>query len=315
MDDADSMSLPSIYVKFIVYISDINYIDMMKITLRQIEVFVFIAKLQTMTAAADALALTQSACSMALSNLEAQLGTALFDRRGKSLLLNDQGRAMLTKAESILAQVTELEISAIKGEISGDLVIGASSTIGNYLLPSLIGRFMKQHSKTRVSLSVSNTETVIEDLLNFKVDIALIEGRCTHPDVELIPWMTDELIIIAPPNHPLATQKSINLKALQTEKWIFRELGSGTRDILDDFLQGSVNPFMTLGNTEAIKQAVIAGLGISCVSRLAVANELSAKQLVQLPLKHITMTRSLTFALHREKYRTRALSQFMTTLA
>lgn len=283
----------------------------MKITLRQIEVFVSIAKLQTTTAAATALALSQSACSMALSKLEVQLGFPLFDRHGKNLLMNGQGRALISKAENILAQVSELEMSAIKGEISGDLIIGASSTIGNYLLPGLIGHFMNQNTKTRVSLSVSNTEKVIEDLLNFKVDIGLIEGRCTHPDVELIPWMADELIIIAPPNHYLATQKIIDFKTLKAEKWIFREHGSGTRDMLDDFLQGSVNPFMTLGNTEAIKQAVIAGLGISCVSRLTVTNELSTKQLVQLRLKNMTMTRSLTIALHREKYRTRALSQFI----
>lgn len=289
----------------------------MKITLRQIQVFVSIAKLENMTIASEALALSQSACSMALSNLEAQLNTALFDRHGKKLILNDQGRALLTKAEHILSQVNELEMSVMhssKEDIRGNLVLGASSTIGNYLLPTLIGDFITKNKNTKISLSVSNTEKIIDDILNFKIDMGLIEGHCYHPDIEVIPWQRDELIIIAPSKHKLAHKKNISLKEIKNENWIFRETGSGTREVTDKLLEGNIKPFLELGNTEAIKQAVISGLGISCVSKLTVLNALMTKQLVQLDIKNINLVRMLAFVIHREKYQTQALKCFMNLL-
>lgn len=290
----------------------------MKITLRQIEVFVSIAKLQNMTTASHALALSQSACSMALSNLEMQLRTPLFDRHGKKLLLNDQGKALLSKAEHILSLVTEFEASAASpndDHLKGHLTIGASSTIGNYLLPPIIGQFILDYTNIKVSLSVSNTAQIIDDILNFNIDAGFIEGHCHHPDIDIIPWYMDELIIIAPTNHPFTLKQNINLDDLKQEPWIFRESGSGTRDVTDRFLQGKVKPFLILGDTEAIKQAVIAGFGIGCVSKITALDALSANKLIQLNINHANLERTLSVVIHREKYRTRALKHFLGALS
>lgn len=284
----------------------------MKITLRQLEVFVSIAKLQNMTTASSALALSQSACSMALSNLEMQLKTPLFDRHGKKLLLNDQGKALLSKAEHILSLAHEFETNASP---QGNLNIGASSTVGNYLLPQIIGEFISQHSNTKISLTVSNTEKITDDILNFKIDAGFIEGQCYHPEIEVIPWQVDELIIIASTKHKLALKQSISLEDLKHENWIFREPGSGTREVTDHFLQGNVKPFLILGDTEAIKQAVMAGFGISCVSKITALEALKANKLIQLNIKNLNLKRTLSVLIHREKYRTPTLKRFLSALS
>lgn len=306
-----------IFVKLIVFILFINYIDIMKITFRQLEVFVFIAKLQNMSAAAQTLALSQSACSMALTNLESQLNTPLFDRLGKKLLLNAEGKAMLVKADNILAQVKTLETSFLSEDnhaLIGNINIGASSTIGNYILPTKIARFTLQHPNVNITLSIANTENIINNINQYNIDIGLIEGPCYHPDIKIIPWKQDELIIVASPDHPLAKKHNISLADIKNEKWIFREIGSGTRELTDQRLQGNVKPFLTLGNTEAIKQAVIAGFGISCVSKISVSDAIKEKKLVQLDLAKPNLNRALSLIIHRDKYQTIVLKKMIDAL-
>jgi len=286
----------------------------MRITLKQIEVFVAVAKLGSISQAAVTLFLSQPACSMALATLEAQLGGELFDRHGKKLLLNERGKTIFAKAANIITQVNELQdllLGKKTFSLSGHLYIGASSTIGNYILPEMIGDFVEKYPQTKITLQIGNTEQVIQQLLKFNIDVGMIEGNCTADAIEVIPWKKDELIIIAAPKHPLSKLKKISRDDFKEARWILREPGSGTRERFLAAFGEPISPFLELGHTEAIKKAVQSGLGISCVSRTAVAESLKNKQLVELKTPFIKLTRDFYIVLHKEKHKTATLKAFI----
>ncbi len=286
----------------------------MKITIKQIEIFIAVAKQENMSHAATKLFISQSACSMALATLENQLNGALFDRLGKRLILNERGRVFLNKAVNIIDQVEELQnlmIAKTARELSGYLKIGASSTIGNYLLPKIIGDFIDRHPNTKISLNVANTEQIISQLLQFEIDIGMIEGHCFAEEIVVMPWKKDQLIIIAAPTHPLSKKKKISLDDLHSCKWILREAGSGTRERFEKSIGGTINPFLELGHTEAIKQAVRLGLGISCLSRETVTDALKRKELIELKVPSLKLTRDFYIIVHKEKYQTEILQAFV----
>ena len=288
----------------------------MAVTLRQLEVFVAIARHGNVTRAASEVFLSQSAASMALSEMEKQLGGNLFDRQGKRLLVNERGRALLPRAQEVLARVQEIgELFGKEGgRLAGVLKIGASSTIGNYLIPRIFGDFVHAHPETRLSLDVGNTERVVGEVKRFHVDLGFIEGFCHDQAIETIPWQKDELVVFASPHHPLARQKEIGPADLAAVNWILRERGSGTREVFETAIAGKLgdlNLFLELGHTEAIKEAVEAGLGISCLSRLAIARALQLGVLVRLPTPFLGLERRFSILLHKEKYRTEVLRAFL----
>ncbi len=289
---------------------------MLRITFRQIEVFIAVAKTENMTHAAEALYLTQSACSMALSTMENQLGGVLFDRHGKKLILNERGRTLFPKAVNIISQINELQ-DLMTGKkaalLAGHLIVGASTTIGNYLLPKIIGNFVTARPQTRITLRIANTDQIIQQLLKFDIDVGMIEGGCYADEVAVLPWMKDELIIIAAPQHRLAKKRKITPEDLHNARWILREPGSGTREKFEEAMSGKVNPFLELGHTEAIKQAVLEGVGISCLSKTTVAEALKNHQLVELKTPFLKLTRDFFIILHKEKYKTAVLAEFMNT--
>ncbi|MCP5178241.1 MAG: LysR family transcriptional regulator, partial [Moraxellaceae bacterium] len=248
----------------------------MRITLKQLAVFVAVAKHGTVTRAAAELNLTQSAASMALSDFEGQLDCLLFDRIGKRLQLNDLGRKLLPHAINTVAHANELEsIARGHGDKVGSLKIGASLTIGNYLMPSLIANFMNEHPQCQLSLDIANTSQIIQSLEQFELDIGFIEGFCHTPNLEAIPWQCDELVVFCAPNHPLAQRQSVrSLKEsdFYDAQWILRESGSGTREVFDNAVIGrlpQLHILLELGHTEAIQRVVASGLGIGCASRLS----------------------------------------------
>lgn len=299
----------------IVFILIINYIDNVKITFKQLEIFVAIAKTENMTVAAEKLHLSQSACSMALSTLENQLEGSLFDRHGKKLILNERGKILFSKASNIITQIEECQHLLLdkNGRITlaGQLIIGASTTIGNYVLPKLIGHFVKKYSEAKVKLRVSDTNRVIEELLKFNIDIGIIEGVCYSDEINIIPWKSDELIIIASPSHPLNKLKKVSHQDLITSKWILREPGSGTRTKFEEALGKKLIPIFELDHTEAIKQAVMDDLGLSCLSKITVADSLKKKELVELKAPFLNLKRDFYILLHKEKYKTKLLEEFI----
>lgn len=289
----------------------------MKITFKHVEVFVEIAKTGNMTQAANALHLTQSACSMALSAFEDRLGGAVFDRRGKKLVLNERGREVLPEAVNILLQIAELQDLLPQmqtGLLTGRLTVGASTTVGSYLLPKIIANFATVNPKAKVTTAIANTQAIIEKLLKFEIDIGIVEGHCYEDEFEIIPWRKDQLVFIAAADHVLAKQKKITVDDLQQAQWILRELGSGTREIFEEAMQGKANLFLEFNQTEAIKQAVLAGFGISCISKIAVADLLATGQLVELKTSGLELTRDFYILLRKGRHKTKVLEHFIAAL-
>jgi len=289
----------------------------MSITLRQLEVFVAIAREGNVTRAAEKLRLSQSAVSMALAELERQLGEKLFDRRGKRLAMNDQGRALFPRAADVLSRAGEIDALFCGPEhrLAGRLRVGASSTIGNYLMPRILGDFTASHPEAQLSLEVGNTEQIVQGLLRFTIDIGLIEGFCHQPDIETLPWRQDHLAIHAGAGHPLVRKERLTLPDLMQARWILREQGSGTREVFENALAGKmegIRVFLELGNTEAIKEAVEAGMGISCLSLLATRRARQSGALVALRTPFLDLRRTFYLLLHREKYRSQLLQRFIS---
>ncbi len=284
----------------------------MHITLRQLEVFAEVLKSGSTTQASVVLSLSQSAVSAALADIEGQLGVQLFDRVGKRLVINEHGRLLYPKALALLEQAGEIE--RLFNQDNGSLRIGASSTIGNYMLPGMIADYRLDFPHTPLELNVGNTNDVINAVADFRVDLGLIEGPCQMPELITQPWLDDELVVFVAPENPLAGQV-VSLESLAREPWILRERGSGTREVLDHLLLPQLPDFnlvMELGNSEAIKHAVRHGIGISCLSRRVIAEQLASGSLVEIHLPVVPLVRKLYLIHHRQKHISGALSRFLT---
>lgn len=286
----------------------------MRYTLRQLEVFVAIARSENVSRAAEAMNLSQSATSAALAELEHQFAQQLFDRYGKRLRLNEQGRLLLPKAVEFLDRAQEIE-ALLRGERGlGSLRIGATLTIGNYLLPLIVAGFLQRHPESRVQLQVHNTASVVGMVSRYEIDLGLVEGVVNDPEVEVAEWVEDELSVFCAPDHPLARRGEATLAELADEPWILRERGSGTRQTLEQALRhhpGNFAPRLELEHTEAVKRAVESGLGISCISRLALRDAFRRGSLVRLVTPELDLRRKFQFVWHRGKYHTAAIRTFL----
>ncbi|MDM2744722.1 DNA-binding transcriptional regulator YeiE [Citrobacter sp. Cu231] len=283
----------------------------MHITLRQLEVFAEVLKSGSTTQASVMLALSQSAVSAALTDLEGQLGVQLFDRVGKRLVVNEHGRLLYPRALALLEQTTEIE--QLFREDNGAIRVYASSTIGNYILPAMIARYRHDFPDLPLELSVGNSQDVINAVLDFRVDIGLIEGPCHSTEIISEPWLEDELVVFAVPSSPL-TKGPVTLEQLAASPWILRERGSGTRELVDYLLLSHLPRFqmaMELGNSEAIKHAVRHGLGISCLSRRVIAEQLQAGTLSEVPVPLPHLVRTLWRVHHRQKHISNAITRFL----
>lgn len=284
----------------------------MHITLRQLEVFTEVLKCGSTTQASSALSLSQSAVSAALSDLETQLSVRLFDRVGKRLVVNEHGRLLYPKAMALLEQAGEIE-HLFQSE-AGALRISASSTIGNYILPKMIAGYRRDFPAVPLELNVGNSRDVINAVADFRVDLGLIEGPCHMPDLLTQTWQQDELVVFAAPDHPLL-QAPVTLDALAQAPWILREAGSGTREVVEHILLSHLSHFdlvMELGNSEAIKHAVRYGIGISCLSRRVIEEQLQTGVLVEVPVPLPRLNRALYLIHHRQKHMSKALERFLS---
>ncbi len=285
----------------------------MRYTLRQLEVFAAIARAESVSRAAEALFMSQSAVSGALADLERQFDVQLFERVGKRLVLSELGRALWPQAEAVCEQARALEHN-LSRQHSGELRVGATLTIGNYLCPGLMTRFLREQPNARVSLHIANTEEIAQRVKSFEIDVGLIEGELSDPQLTVKRWRGDELLVFCSPKHPLAKQKSLSDADLIAAPWILREHGSGTRQAFDHALHGllpELKIVLELSQTEAIKGAVMAGLGLGCVSRLALSLELKRRLLVACSVPRRDFRRAFYFVLHKRKYRSQALESWL----
>jgi len=285
----------------------------LRLNLRQLEVFAATARAGTVRAAADQVSRSQSAASATLVELEDTLGAQLFDRVGRRLLLNENGRALLPKAMSLLDRAAELQ-HLFAAEHDAPLRLAASLTIGECLLPDLLANWKSAHPASPVQLMIGNTSEVIAAVAGFDVDIGFIEGRQTHPQLIVRGWRSDELVIVAAPSHPLAAGAA-SLRQLGEAGWALRERGSGTREAVERWLLdhlGSLRVEYELGSPEAIKRLVAAGPALGCLPREVVARELEQGQLVELATRLPRATRRLAIVLHRDKHLGRGAQDFLS---
>lgn len=284
----------------------------MHITLRQLEVFAEVLKSGSTTQASQGLSLSQSAVSAALADLESQLGVQLFDRVGKRLVVNEHGRLLYPRTVALLEQAGEIE--QLFREDNGALRVFASSTIGNYLLPGMLAGWRKDFPDLPLELSVGNSQDVINAVADFRVDIGLIEGPCHMTDLVSEPWLEDELVVFAAPDAPIFA-RPVTLESLATAPWILREQGSGTREIVDYLLLSHLPQFklaLELGNSEAIKHAVRHGMGISCLSRRVIEEQLVVGTLKEVPVPLPKLKRTLYRIHHRQKHLSKSLLRFLS---
>ena len=286
----------------------------MRYTLRQLEVFIAIAQSGNLTRAADHLAMSQSAASSALKDLENQFDVQLFDRIGKRLQLNEQGRLLLPEAMSLMEQATALQNNLMQHNGTGKLRVGATLTIGNYMAVGMVADYLKQHPGAEIALTVDNTEHIVSKVLNFELDVAMIEGEINHPDLDIQPWQDDELVVFCHPDHPLAKLDSADDQALAQAQWILREEGSGTRQAFDRGMHGLL-PQLTVAiemeHTEAIKRAVQADLGIGCLSRITLEDAFGRGDLCEVNTPHRDFGRQLYIVLHKQKFKTAGLEAWL----
>ena len=286
----------------------------MKFTLRQLEVFLATARLENISRASEELAMSQSAASDSLRELENQFDVQLFDRVGKRLQLNANGRELLPQAEELLTRATELEQTLTTHQDSGTIKVGATLSIGNSLGVPLIGMFKRRFPASRVDLKVANTEHISHMVAGFELDVGLIEGEINNPALEITEWLEDELVVFCHPGHPLAKQKELSNEDLLQAHWVLRETGSGTRQTFDRAIHDLLPALkieLELQQTEAIMQAVEAGMGLGCLSRLTVAPAFASGALVPLATPDRDFRRFFYLIIHRQKYRSRAIDHWL----
>jgi DNA-binding transcriptional LysR family regulator len=285
---------------------------------RRLQVFHAVAKQMSFTKAAETLFMTQPAVTFQIKQLEEHFNTRLFERGHGRIALTPAGEIVLEYAERILALSSELEtrLREMTGRLSGPLLIGASTTIAEFLLPRVLGEFKSQHPEVQPKLVVANSEAIENRVAEHTLDIGLIEAPSHLPSLLTQMCCEDELQVIVSPAHPLAKAKTVTPKQLIAYPYVSRESGSGTREFTDlYFRKAGVNPtdlsvVMELGSPEALKGVVGTGLGFAILSKATVAKEQKLGELVAVPLNP-KLLRSLSLVYPKEKFRSRLVNTFV----
>jgi DNA-binding transcriptional LysR family regulator len=302
--------------------------DVLRLTLRQLQIFVAVARSGSTAAAGAGIALSQSATSSAVNELERLLSLRLFDRAGKRLLLNDNGRALLPRALALLDSAGGIEQMSRDGHAQvQSLRIGASTTIGNYVLPKLLARFVGAQQPSHADawqskVVIGNTAAICDAVAAFELDVGLIEGPCHQAALAVTSWLQDELVIVASPASELARSNHagelIPLRTLREQLWLLRETGSGTREATDQGLLPLLRSYrrsIELGSSEAIKHTAAEGLGVACLSSWVVTDAIEGGRLCRLKTTLPRLRRQCHVVVHREKRPTAALSAFLEQAA
>ncbi len=285
---------------------------------RRLQVFHTVARLLSFTKAAETLHMTQPAVTFQIRQLEEYFNTRLFDRTHNRISLTAAGERVFDYAEKIIVLYTEMDnrVRELTGDVSGILIIGASTTIAEYVLPNLLGEFKARYPVVNIRLSVSNSLGVVHMVENNTVDVGIVESPVTNKNLAVEVCWHDELMFICPPHHEFAHRAAVKVHELSDLPFLCREEGSGTREFISEYLARNhmqlqeLNLCMEFGSPESIKSAVEAGLGVSIVSRATVAKELKLNSLVALPLDP-PLERPFSIVHQKQKFRLRAVDEFM----
>ncbi|HEV2007923.1 MAG TPA: LysR substrate-binding domain-containing protein [Burkholderiales bacterium] len=285
---------------------------------RRLQVFYTVAKQLSFTKAAEQLFMTQPAVTFQVKQLEEHFDARLFDRSHSKIMLTPTGHMVLEYAERILGLSAEMDkrVSELTGAISGPLLLGASTTIAEFILPRVLGEFKARHPQVQTHMMVANSETIENHIADHTIDLGLIESPSRLPSLQTEVCCDDELVMICAPGHKLAALTSVMPQQLAGEPYISRESGSGTRQFADNYLRQSgmapedLNIVMELGSPEAIKGVVETGIGVAIMSRATVAKELKLGSLAAIPLAP-RLIRTLSLVYPREKFRSRLVLTFV----
>lgn len=288
----------------------------MKYTLRQLQIFLEVARQGSISRAAQILHMSQSAASEALQNLEHAYDIALFDRVGNKLALNAVGHSIRKEAQSLLDHCLSFEQILNNHEALGHIKVGASFTIGNHLATRCLAGYLASYPDADVSLEIANTPEIVAKVLNYEVDVGMIEGEVLHRELQLIPWREDELVVFCAANHPLAEKRVLSTRDIKEASWILREPDSGARQTFDKAMAGllpELHVYMEFKHNEAIKNAVESGLGIGCLSQIVLHRNFANGDLVPLQLPRRDMRRTFYFALPAQRYSLDSVECWMQT--
>lgn len=271
----------------------------MALNFHQLHIFYTVAERGSFSAAAQALHMTQPAVTMQVQSLEDYFGTKLLQRSTKRIELTEAGRALMPYAKRSIELIrdTDVQMSKFTTQLKGRLQLGASLTIGEYILPRLLGPFGSEYPHIAISMKVMNTAQIMEDIVNHQLNFGLVEAPVNHPDMHMEAVMSDELKLIVGKSHPLAGSKEVELEEVMKYPFVLREQGSGTRLVMEDVLRAknidltTMKIVMELGSTGAVKSAVEAGLGISFVSSSSVKHEIALGLIQTIPIRDVQFKR------------------------
>ncbi|MEW6002621.1 MAG: selenium metabolism-associated LysR family transcriptional regulator [Nitrospirota bacterium] len=288
----------------------------------KLKVFCTVAETKSFSKSSEIIHLTQPAVSLQIQTLEEIYGAKLFDRSSNTVTLTPAGEVLYKYAKEILALYAsaEKEIGDITGFVKGSITIGACSTIGDYLLPCVISDFRKTHPKIKIHLLVGNTKRIVELLNSGNINLALLAGEVSGQKMLIKKLVTDELLVVVSLSHPWARKKEISVSELTREPFIFREAGSGTRQMIEKFLSRyRITPrdmkiSMVLGSTEAIKDAVENGSGISILSQWAARKEKRNGTLHLLGIREEKMVRNVSLIISKNTIQSHAVDEFLAYL-
>lgn len=285
---------------------------------RRLQVFHTVARLLSFTKAAETLHMTQPAVTFQVRQLEEYFNTRLFDRTHNRISLTEAGKQVYRYADGIFELYAEMEdaVRTVTGEVSGALIIGASTTIAEYMLPALLGDFKTNYPDVTVHLKVSNTDGIVSMVENNDIDLGVVEAPVANKNLMVEVCRMDQLVVIVPPGHPLAGRESVPISALVEFPFICREEGSGTREVISEYMSRSGVPAsdlrvcIELGSPESIKGAVEAGMGVSITSRATIQKELQLGSLVAINLEP-ALERPFSFVHQKQKFRHRAMEELL----
>lgn len=284
--------------------------------IRKMKIFYATATSLNMTKVAKELYISQPSVSQAIHEFEDEMGAKLFDRIGKRIYLTNEGEVCLNYVRRILnlyEEATE-KVKEITNQENGKIRIGASTTIGIYILPDIIKEFVEEHKAIEISLIIENTANIEKLILENKVDFAFVEGRILSEEINKNTVWKDEIVFISSEVHPWSKKEIITTEDLKNEKLIMREEGSGTREIVESYLVDkniSYRVFMELGNTEAIKKSVEANLGVGCLSIRCVQDKIENGNLHAVRIDKGIIQRDLTLLIHKDKFINNNMKEFI----
>ena len=283
---------------------------------RDLQVFISVAKHLNYTRAGEEVHLSQPSVSVRIKQLETELGVKLFEQLGKKVALTEAGQLLVPYAHRILTAVEDAEhaIKDLLGLQRGSLRIGASTTPGMYIIPRTIARFKEHHPQIDVQLGIRDTREIEAGVVRNEFDFGFVGGHLAGDEIDVLPWLTDELVLIVPPKHRLARKKIVKSDDLAKEQFVGRESGSATRAVLASHLEEwnlQLQTVIEMENPESLKKAVQSGLGIAFISKFAIESEMKAKTLASVRVSKLTINRELKIVYRKDKHLSRAARAFI----